>query len=280
MGPNYLVIGTAKAATTSLCALLGRHPQVFMVPAKELEFFSDDAIYSRGLAWYESQFEAAGDKPFRGEGTPHYTLRKVYPEASRRIADYSRELKLIYIVRHPIRRIEAAWLHLRSWGDERVHRSFNKALDLNRAWLVDSANYWREIGRYRRYYGDDQIRVIFFEDFKADPAGTLRGCLEFLGADPNRPMDTVLHLNRTSDKKVPAAALSTARALTGYSTLRQLLPGAWRSWIKKRYLLRQADALPRWHPDTRRRVLELLREDTAELLRHYGKPEGFWNLDE
>jgi hypothetical protein len=93
-------------------------------------------------------------------------------------------------------------------------------------------------------------------------------------------MDTAVHLNRTGDKKMTATALSTARSLTGYSTLRRLMPSAWRSWIKKRYLLRQADTLPRWHPHARRRVVELLREDTAEFLRHYGKPKGFWNLDE
>jgi len=280
MRPNYLVIGTAKAATTTLCALLGRHPQVFMAPAKELEFFSDDRIYSRGVAWYESQFDAPECKLFRGEGSPQYTLRTIHPEASRRIAEYSSALKLIYIVRHPIRRIEAAWLHMRSWVDERAHHSFNKALEANRGWLVDSANYWREIAPYRRSFPDDQILVLFFEDFKADPAATMRRCFEFLGADPDALPDTSLHLNRTAEKHVPVAALSIARSLVGYRTLRRAIPSTWRRSLKGRFLLRRAEGKPRWLPAARQRVLDLLGDDTAQFLRFYGKPVGFWDLEE
>jgi hypothetical protein len=37
--PNFLVIGLPKAGTTSVYFYLRQHPQVFMSPAKELEFF-------------------------------------------------------------------------------------------------------------------------------------------------------------------------------------------------------------------------------------------------
>lgn len=46
--PNFLIIGAAKAATTTLCNLLSQHPQAAIVQGKEPHFFSVDQIYQAG----------------------------------------------------------------------------------------------------------------------------------------------------------------------------------------------------------------------------------------
>src|SRR4030065_405156 len=38
--PNFLVIGTGRAGTTSLYHYLAQHPQIFMSPVKEPKFFA------------------------------------------------------------------------------------------------------------------------------------------------------------------------------------------------------------------------------------------------
>lgn len=38
--PSFLIVGTAKAGTTSLYAYLDQHPEVFMSEVKEPHFFS------------------------------------------------------------------------------------------------------------------------------------------------------------------------------------------------------------------------------------------------
>src|SRR4051812_13293797 len=106
--PTFLVIGAAKCATTVLCRILGEHPQVYVPPAKELYFFNDDDLFHRkGWPWYESLFFAGRNQPFRGEGTPLYTMRDEYPQVVDRIADALPRAKLIYMVRHPLRQIES-----------------------------------------------------------------------------------------------------------------------------------------------------------------------------
>ena len=60
--PSFLVIGAAKCGTTTLCSLLSRHPDVFVHPEKELNFFCFDELYDRGFAWYASLFEAAAGR--------------------------------------------------------------------------------------------------------------------------------------------------------------------------------------------------------------------------
>ena len=53
------MIGAMKSATTTLHEQLARQPGFFMSRPKEPNFFSDDAIYARGWAWYSSLFRAA-----------------------------------------------------------------------------------------------------------------------------------------------------------------------------------------------------------------------------
>ena len=116
MLPNFIVIGAPKCGTTTLCHLLAQHPQVFMCTPKEPAFFSREEIYQRGLAWYESLFEPGRDKKLRGEGTTGYTASLSDVVASSRIAQHLPDARLIYCVRHPIRRIESIWMDYASYG--------------------------------------------------------------------------------------------------------------------------------------------------------------------
>lgn len=43
---NFYLVGAAKAGTTSLCNYLGQHPQIYMSPVKELNFFADEVRFS------------------------------------------------------------------------------------------------------------------------------------------------------------------------------------------------------------------------------------------
>ena len=56
--PDFLIIGTAKAGTTTLYHYLQRHPQIWLPASKEPCFFDSTHPNSRnGLDWYCSLFE-------------------------------------------------------------------------------------------------------------------------------------------------------------------------------------------------------------------------------
>ena len=57
--------------------------------------------------------------------------------------------------------------------------------------MVDASRYWMQVSYYRQYYPDDQILVLFFEEFKQDPGSVLRTCFEILDADPDVFIDGV-----------------------------------------------------------------------------------------
>ena len=68
-GPvDFVIVGAMRAGTTTLHALLAEHPQITMSRDKETDFFIAEKNYSRGLCWYEAQFDPT--RPIRGEASP------------------------------------------------------------------------------------------------------------------------------------------------------------------------------------------------------------------
>ena len=49
--PEFLIIGAMKSGTTTLQVQLASQPGIFMTTPKEPNFFSDDDVFARGMAW-------------------------------------------------------------------------------------------------------------------------------------------------------------------------------------------------------------------------------------
>ena len=55
MLPNFFIVGAPKAGTTSLYHYLESHPDIFMSPIKEPNFFSYDEIVNQNLFYKETK---------------------------------------------------------------------------------------------------------------------------------------------------------------------------------------------------------------------------------
>lgn len=106
--PTFLVVGAMKCGTTSLWRYLRTHPEVATADTKELHFFSRH--WDKGWAWYEDQFANARAAAV-GEASPSYAELHYFPEVPGRIADGLPEVRIIYLVRDPIARLESHYLH-------------------------------------------------------------------------------------------------------------------------------------------------------------------------
>ena len=69
--PNFIIIGAAKSATTTLTTVLQRHPDVFVSKPKEPKFFGRN--YNKGWEWYASRFVAGKKVLLRGEASTMYS---------------------------------------------------------------------------------------------------------------------------------------------------------------------------------------------------------------
>ena len=97
MLPNFLIIGAAKAGTTSLYHYLQQHPDVHMSAVKEPNYFCFDEQppeYApiRTLSDYEKLFGSAASALAVGEASTQYLNSVVTPQ---RIADLLPRAKLI-----------------------------------------------------------------------------------------------------------------------------------------------------------------------------------------
>lgn len=106
MTPTFLVIGAAKCGTTTLCELLGAHPDVFVTDPKEPHYFSRVKRHLK-QEWYEGLFAGATTEKALGEGSTSYShpnrINLVAPTLRRLVPD----CRLVYVVRHPVRRLES-----------------------------------------------------------------------------------------------------------------------------------------------------------------------------
>ena len=209
--PSFFVIGAAKAGTTSLHALLDRHPGLFMPKIKEPEFFARDDLYDQGLPSYAEKFAAACSDQTIGEASTIYTLAPLFPKTAMRIKTHVPDAKLIYVMRQPVDRAYSFYIQIvknyqNATRDYAVHRSFedfilperhaqaaprDQAISTQNEHLPDvpelclaGSDYVTQVQAYLDYFPRESMLFLKFEDFVADRPDIVRKVTDFLDVDP------------------------------------------------------------------------------------------------
>lgn len=276
--PTFVVIGAAKAGTTSVCDLLGAHTDVFVTDPKEPHFFSRITAFEDRREWYASPFEGAGDAAARGEGSTSYTHPNRISFTAPRLREHVPDCRLIYLVRHPVRRLESDWKMRRLEG--RAPESIGQAVDRN-ASLLTFGFYWSHLSVYRELFPDEQIRVVFLEDLARDPETELRALYRHIGVDPDFVPPGLGRPRNTSTSRAQSVAIENlVRTIPGGRRISSLLPEVLKELVRET-LARPEDHEPvvEWAPRELEAVETLYRKDSRKLLAHCGKSADFWELD-
>jgi len=107
--PNLIVIGAQKCGTSGLHYYLSLHPEISVSRPKELNFFIAERNWPRGVDWYRSHFDP--NAKVRSEASPNYTAYPQHLEVPERMHSVLPDAKLLYMVRDPLDRIAAHWVH-------------------------------------------------------------------------------------------------------------------------------------------------------------------------
>lgn len=200
--PNFLIIGAEKSGTTALYTYLQQHPQVYMSPVKEPDFFSYDdgkqdrreqgrvpAHHVTNLDDYLGLFRAVSTETAIGEASPYYIYA---PQAPERIQRYMPNSKLIAILRDPAERAYSNFLHC-AWLRREPLTDFAQALQKEEARIREGWEalfhyrrkgfYYAQLRRYFDRFGRDQLKVYLHEDLESDPLGVLGDLCSFLEVD-------------------------------------------------------------------------------------------------
>ena len=234
--PTFLLIGAAKAATTSLCSLLEQHPDACMARTKEPHFFSFNHHYQQGWDAYLGLYGHWRGEKAVGDASTSYSRIRYYPGTIARIRRHAPDAKILYMVRHPLDRMASACAeHARTPGAPRI-ASLNEAV-ARQPMILDSSRYWEVFDAYRSAFGESNIKVIWFEEYTTNPKKVFANVCRFLGISDGFIPDLVLEARNGRNE----AGLDLS-----------------------------------WHPALRAQVLASLREDNLKFLRHFGRPDSHW----
>jgi hypothetical protein len=272
--PNFMIIGVAKAGTTSLFRYLDQHPQVFMCPIKGSNFFGyEDA---RDWRWteegdppllrhfqvktfeaYKALFAGVSDEIAIGEASPQYFR---CPTAAQRIHENIPHVKLVASLRNPADRAFSGFL-MRTRRGEAV-KSPRQELTPE-ASHVKEGFYYKRLKRYFDIFPKEQIKVYIFEEFKKDPAKVVVDMFNFLGVDTNFVPDTSVRYNPAGIPKLRMLnRLFFHPALI--RTVKSILPGSMLQ-MAKRVQQENLKPPPPFPADLRAELLELYSEDIRKL---------------
>lgn len=183
--PDFLVIGALKCGTTSLHNLLGAHPDVFTPSGvKEISYFAYDGgeepgfpVRARTLREYARFFDAADDHQIVGEVSPTYLASPVAPY---KIARERPQARLIAVLREPVARAYSHYLMTVRAGRRRFDPAelFDDAAET----YVRRSFYADDLSRFLDRFDEDQVKVVLFEDFRADTRSVMRDLYDFVGA--------------------------------------------------------------------------------------------------
>ena len=182
-----------------------------MLPAlrKEVHYFDYPTRYRWGRWWYRAHFPRTkrrreserrlGATVLTGEASPYYGF---HPLAVPRIAAALPRVKLIALLRDPVRRAYSHYHHERRLGYETV--SFEEAIELEDERTAGEAEriredpsyysyahqHWSYLARGRyleqieawiRSIPGDRLHLVVQEELRAEPDETLDRVLDFLG---------------------------------------------------------------------------------------------------
>ena len=262
-GPDFLVIGAMKCATTTLHAQLSRQAGFFMSHPKEPNFFSDDEIYAKGLDWYLSLFSTATPGDLKGESSTHYTKLPTYPQTVARMRSALPDIRLVYVIRHPIERLVSQYIHESIQGP--VRSPIELAIDRH-PYLVDYSRYSMQVEPFLDSYGSENVLIAFAERLDHCPQEELERICRFLGYDRQPRWDESLgHQNARTQRLRPSAVrnilvnaplLTTIRRRYVSQVWRERLKGIWRISHQPR---------PRLSEETSCRLREIFDRDLQRL---------------
>jgi hypothetical protein len=227
---------------------------------------------------YRAIFDAVTDRPARGEGSTCYSRSGSWPGTAERIHEFNPNARIIYMVRHPLRRIESAWHHGLSTGVMNGFLGFERTL-YGTEKLIDPSLYWKQLSEYRRYFPDDQIRVGFFEEFIVDERAELRACLSFLGVDPliDFRIDDDEARNSSQGKRQRLAVVDAFRALPGYERVKRFIPRSLKTLFANR-ITRPIPMTSPWTAESMKWTVARVADDSAALLEYAGRSADYWPM--
>jgi hypothetical protein len=284
-----LIIGAMKAGTTTLFDHLAAHPAIAPSRPKEPGFFAFDDLYAGGREGYHALFSFDPDvHQIRLDGSTDYAKFPHCGDVPARLNSFGGDFRLIYLLRHPLRRIESHAQHVqhkrREVGRIDSDRS-DHSLDAGVSPVsLDISRYAMQLDQYADYFDKGALLVMSLERLTRDAESVMSAVYRHIGVDPQSLPDALARRNAGDGVKRArevhplwraAAAVAPARDL-----VRAVVPQPLRDRLRGRTRpVTQAEGRFDLTADEEARLLEQLAPDLRRLRDRYGfDVSGEWGI--
>ena len=242
--PNFFIIGAPKCGTTALASYLRDHPNVFMPDEKEPHYFANDLwqfhdYYTKSESDYLSLFdEATSDHQAIGEASVFYAFSH---DALHNIRQFNPNARLIMMVRNPIDLVyslhaqyvyngfdetepnfEQAWaLQEERANGNRLPPKYQDVTDRSREMVQygEIGRLGKQVARLFNTFPASQIKIIVFDDFKADTAAVYHDVLRFLSL-PSDGRINFERINANTERRAAIMRHAMKRLTTNKTAIR------------------------------------------------------------
>ena len=197
--PNFIIIGAYNSGTTALYYFLSQHPQIYMSPIKETNYFAFEGdnldcdishldahkkSSARNLEEYLMLFNKVSSETAIGEASPIYLKS---PGAAQRIQDCIPNVKLIAILRDPVERLYSGVIRVSgAQAIDDLHKALNKKEVFNKKKIsneISISSYYAQLQKYFNLFNREQIRVYLYEQLQVNSEYLMQDIFQFLEVD-------------------------------------------------------------------------------------------------
>jgi len=288
-----MIIGTQRAATSSLYVGLQQHPEIYLPRVKEPEYFTRDEFYRKGEKYLSVFYHELKNEKLVGGANAHLMY---FPNTTERMKAHNASMKHIAILRNPVERAYSAFHFARSRNVEscvtfeealqkestRLHGKYKERSELT---YLSHGYYAVQLERFFDSFGRNNVFVIWFEDIKVDFTGVLKKTLNWLGTDSDaiKP-EQFQRVNVANSPRFKALQkiLYPGNTRAG-SFFRKIIPTNIRYLYQvhiKNPIARLNSKAYSYQPmneETRKRLIEYFKPKNAELEKLMDKDLSRWN---
>lgn len=292
--PNFIIIGAAKSGTTALYEYFRQHPQVFMSPLKETNFFAFDGkrpdfggprgeMLNRNIVCkyedFKALFDGVTDEIAIGEASPRYMLHRGTADRIKKRIPHAR---LIAILRNPVEQAFSSFSMTKRDGFEPCETLAEAIADeprrIRERWAfgiyVQRGYCAQQLLEYYQVFNDNQIRVYLYDDFAENPLRVLQDMFRFIGADDSFVPDMSKRHNISGEIKNPVLRVLWTKTHPIRSIL-PTMPKTLRQRVSRFFTSRELVRL-QLPEETRRQLFELYRADILRLQDLINRDLSLW----
>ena len=277
--PDFLVIGGMKCASTTMHEDLSMHPMI-ECGKKEL-----NALLKTNLAEiaavYRENFRGAEAEQLLGDVSADYSTLPTNPGVPQRALEIASDLKIVYIVRDPVRRALSHHKHMVNWsGEGRMPQDINVAVE-NHPELMSYSCYAMQLQPWIEAFGLESILVVKFEDYVGDRTVVTNRVCRFLGLP-----ETELELSEAGANRGQSRRYAGKMVFQLYQSwfFKKVLQPATPGFLKRvlRKLLLRKNQQPKIPPtrESLEKIVAGVSADVAKFESLLGFKEPLWNLEE